>query len=217
MRKRWLLVPLFVVPVITAAQAPSPRIGLFAGLNQAHVDGSSVSDISNRNGGAFGLYYGLPLGSPDWSLQTGLVSTAKGWRREEPGTRDVALVRMNYLELPVLLRGELAANQSMGGFVYGGAGLAFRSGSCSLSGTNHATGATLSASCADVERAGGLKFETFDVGAILGAGARVNLGRQRLVVTAQYEHGLRNVQTDHDIKNRVLTYGAGFEVPIGRK
>jgi hypothetical protein len=37
------------------------------------------------------------------------------------------------------------------------------------------------------------------------------------VISAQYEQGFRDVQKDHDIKNRTFTYAVGFEVPLGRK
>jgi hypothetical protein len=217
MRNRWMLVSLLSAVATTttaAAQSTSPRLGIFGGINQAHVDGDNLSDISNRSAGAFGLYVVKPL-APSWSFQLGGMYTMKGWRRVEPDTHDEAMVKLDYIEVPALLRFDFGAPASTGAFLFAGPGFGFRSG-CELTASSGSSGASGSASCADVERLGGVKFKSFDVGAILGAGVRVPFGRQQLVLSAQYEHGLTNVNDDRNTKNRVFTFGAGIEVPFRR-
>ena len=127
-------------------------------------------------------------------------------------------MKLNYLEVPLLLRYDIAAPQRVGGFVLGGLGLGFRTG-CSVSATTHSTGQTQTVTCSELERLsnGSVTFKSFDPGAIVGAGLRVAVGREQLVLTSQYEIGLTQVQSGIDAKNRALTFGFGLEVPIGRK
>ena len=220
MRARWILVPVIVCQgTIVVAQTPSLRVGLLAGMNQAHVSGLGVSDISNHTGGAFGAYVVAPFpNAAAWSFQTGAVLSMKGWERDEPGTRDLAVVKLTYLEIPVLLRYDIAARERAGGFVYGGAGLGFRT-ACSIGVTVHSTGRSQTASCSEIETAsnGAAAFESFDAGAIIGGGLRFGIGSTSLVLTAQYEHGLTQVQKSIDAKNRTLTFGAGIELPVHRQ
>jgi hypothetical protein len=76
MRLRIAFVPL-VLSQTALAQTTPIRVGLFAGLNEAKVDGSNLSDISNHSAGAFGGYVALPL-SPEWRLSVGAGYSMKG-------------------------------------------------------------------------------------------------------------------------------------------
>jgi hypothetical protein len=218
MRTQWFLLPLLAGGTgIASAEAPSLRVGVTAGVNQAHINGSGASNISNLSGGMFGAYAVLPM-EGDWSLQAGAQFSVKGWQYDEPGTRDLSVVKLNYVEIPLLLRYDFARTNRTGAFIYGGPGIGFRTG-CALSATTHSTGVTQHATCAEVETMsnGSVKFNSLDAGAIGGLGARFGVGRAQLVVTAQYELGLRTVMVSDDSKNRALTLGAGFELPIHRK
>jgi hypothetical protein len=202
--------------VAAGAQRPSARIGLFAGLNEARIDGSTVSDISNHSAGAFGAYVVTPIGG-DWSVQTGVALSMKGWERDEPATRDLSVIKLTYLEVPLLLRYDIAARERAGAFLFAGPGFGFRTG-CSIAATTHATGVTQSASCDDIERLsnGQVQFKSFDQGAIFGGGVRLGIGRELLVLNTQYELGMARVEHSNNAKNRTFTVGVGFEVPLHR-
>lgn len=217
MRMHWMLLSLVAGgAAVAAAQSTPARVGVFGGLNMAHVDGD-VSDISNHKGPNFGAYFAAPI-NDGWAFQVGAGISSRGWEREEPGTQDLNVVKLSYFEVPLLMRYDFAAESRVGGFIMGGAGLGFRSG-CELSGTVHASGVTQTFSCDEVDRLsnGSVKFNSFDTGAILGGGLRIAAGREQLVLSAQYEHGLMTVQNDREIKSRAFTFGAGVEIPLHRK
>src|SRR5665213_3224584 len=191
MRTHWMFVALLAgAATLATAQTPSPRIGIVAGMNQATVSGSGVIDPSNHAGGLFGAYAVVPL-SEAWSIQTGVMLSQKGWERHESDTQDVDAAKVSYLEVPVLLRYDFAQKERVGAFLFGGAGLGFRS-TCNLSSTVHSTGETQTTTCAEVKTLtnGSFAFNSFDGGIIGGAGVRLAVGSQQLVLTTQYEMGL---------------------------
>lgn len=194
------------------AQTSSARVGFFAGVNEAKVDGSAVSDISNHTGGAFGGYVALSL-SPEWRFQVGAAYTMKGWERDEPGTHDFAVVKLDYIEVPLLLSYDFTPRERAGGFLFGGPGFSFRSG-CSIGVRPFATGVTSTLACADIPASSAVSFKSFDVGAIAGGGLRLAVGRERIVASAQYELGLTQIYASKDAKNRAFTVSLGVEMPI---
>ncbi len=197
---------------IAAAQTSPVRVGVFAGMNEAKIDGSSVSDISNRTGGAFGGYVAVPL-SPEWRFQVGAEYTMKGWERDEPGTHDFAVAKLDYLEVPVLFGYDFTPASRAGASLFGGAGLAVRTG-CSVGIRPFATGVTSTMACSSLESASGVKFKSFDAGAIAGGSLRYTIGRERIVASAQYELGLTQIYDANDAKNRAFTFSLGVELPI---
>jgi hypothetical protein len=220
MHTRWLTMLMLAGATGTlSAQLPKiPRLGLFIGGTEAQVDGS-VSDISNRTGVAFGAYGVIPI-DQTWSAEPGAFYSMKGWKRVEPGTGDQSIVKLNYFEIPLLMRvnlGASAAPSLFGAFIKGGFGLGFRA-TCSIETKDASSNVTASASCDDIETAssGTVKFKSFDVGAIIGGGVRRRVGRQDLVLSAQYELGLSKIQDNNDITNRTLTFGIALEVPVRR-
>jgi hypothetical protein len=207
-----VVLALSVSASIAAAQRSPVRLGLFAGVNEAKVDGSAVSDISNHTGGVFGGYVSFPL-SPEWRFQAGAGYTMKGWERDEPGTHDFAVVKLNYIELPLLLGYDFNREERVGASLFGGAGLAFRTG-CSVGVRPFVTGVMTTLGCADVQNLAGFKFQSFDAGAIAGGAVHLAVGRERLVASAQYELGLTKIYPDRDARNRAFTFSLGVEVPI---
>lgn len=215
MRLRWvILASLPFAGGDAFAQQRLPHIGAFAGMSQSHVVGTG-NDLTNHSGATVGAYVALPLAG-DWSFQTGVTWTQKGWERSDP--QDLNVVKLDYVALPLLLRYDFAQQRRFGGLVYFGPALASRSG-CSLSSISHSTGASVAASCDEAERQsnGSLAFNSFDVGALIGAGGRLNAGRVELVAAAQYDFGVKKVATFGDNKNRTATVSVGLEVPIGRR
>jgi hypothetical protein len=215
MKLRWVMMASLTLAGRDAvAQQRSPHIGAFGGMNQSHVAGTG-SDIANHSGAAAGAYVGLPFAT-NWSFQTGVTWTQKGWERSDP--QDLNVVKLDYLAVPLLLRYDFAQHERVGGLVYFGPALASRSG-CSLSSTSHSTGATVAASCDEVERqsSGSVAFNSFDVGAVVGAGGRFSAGRVNMIAAAQYDFGVKKIANSGDNKNRTATFSLGLEAPIGRR
>jgi hypothetical protein len=216
MRTLLMLAPLLASSAVALAQNPSTRIGVFAGMNQSQISGTAT-DISNHKGAAIGAYVAAPI-AEGLRLQVGAEWTQKGWERDEPGTHDLAVVKLTYVEVPVLLRYDFTPRERAGVVVFAGPGLGFRSG-CSVEETTHSTGQTQTATCAEIASAsnGAFTFSSFDLGAITGAGARLAVASVQLLVTAQYEIGFKHVSSSGGNANRALTFGLGVELPIGRK
>src|SRR6185437_5143590 len=141
-----------IAPRVSAQLAPSLpiRFGFEGGANLTHVTGTQVSDISNRNGWIGGVTLELPLPNR-WSFETGALYALKGWTRVEPQTGDRAVAKLDYLEIPALLRYEFRNASPITPFVGAGASLSFRSG-CGLSATTASTGETQDVSCAQVSQ-----------------------------------------------------------------
>lgn len=216
MRYLPLSIVLSAAASIAGAQVLSPRMGITAGVNQSRIAGTAV-DVSNHTGAAVGAYLVVPSAS-GWSIQAGAIWTQKGWKREEPGTRDLSVVDLTYLQLPLLARYDFAPAGRFGAMVFGGPGLGFRSG-CALSATPQSTGRTSTVTCAEAEdlSGGSIKFESFDIAAILGGGVRVAASRVNVVATAQYDFGLKRIATSGDNKNRTMTAALAFEFPLRRR
>ncbi|HXT15181.1 MAG TPA: porin family protein [Gemmatimonadaceae bacterium] len=207
---------LLILPIAVALQAQSgvARIGVSGGVNLAHVEGSDLSDISNRRAGTYGAYVAYPLGA-DWSLQTGGLFSGKGWQRKEPDTGDLAVVQIDFVQVPLFARYDFGGASRLGVVAFGGPSANFRSG-CSLVATAHATGATQRVTCADAKTLsnGTIEFQSFDWSAVGGLGLRASTGSARLLVTAQYERGFTHVEKSHDATSRATTFGVGLELPV---
>ncbi len=217
---RFVAVCLFIggaSPLRAQASNQPWQIGVSGGVNLSQISGGGSSDISNRTAGSGGVYAVIPI-SDGWSLQTGALLSMKGWQRDEPGTHDLTVARLTYVELPLLLRYDAAINDKAGGFLYAGPGFGFRTG-CSIAETTHSTGQTASLTCDAIASAssGTLTFKSFDPGAIGGVGLRFDVGRAAVVATAQYELGLSTISNALNAKNRTASFGLGIEVPIHRK
>jgi hypothetical protein len=192
------------------AQLPKARLGVFAGMNQSRI-GGSATEISNHSGASAGAYVALPF-SGAWSFQTGAAWSQKGW--EHSDSRDQNVIKIDYVELPALLRYDFARAARLGAFTYFGPAFGFR-GACSYSAISHANGSTFGVSCDEIERQsnGNQRFNSFDIGGIGGLAARYAAGRVNLTATAQYNYGFKAIGFG-DNKNRAATFGVGLEIPL---
>jgi len=119
---------LFVLAMGTAAAQtqdeawqPKPRIGIKGGVNfsSAEVTGGT----SDRTGGLIGGFVGLPLSY--LSLQMEALISQKGFTKgTHAGSTDWE-VKYTYLELPVLLRGDVPLGEKTQVYVFAGAGIGF--------------------------------------------------------------------------------------------
>jgi hypothetical protein len=194
-----------------AAVAQRASVGLLGGLNSAQlVSDDETSD--RRNSWMFGAYAEVGLGGL-FSLRPELLIAEKGGQ-ESLGPIDLT-AKLRWLQVPVLLRLDIATSGPVNPYFELGPAVSFRIG-CELEG--EFGGQSASADCDDLEA---LEIEAdpvkkTDVSAIIGAGLR--FGRWGLGV--RYDHGLADLNDsgnavpgsqldDGDITSRTVTlYGS---------
>src|SRR4029079_5672560 len=114
--------------VAQAQLKPPPRFGLMAGINSSTVGGGDADDAARRTGVMAGAFIVAPV-SPGVAIQPELYFTMKGAGFSD--SDGSGSVKMNYVEIPVLLRVSVPTSSNARPFFYGGPAIAFRVG-CSF-------------------------------------------------------------------------------------
>lgn len=187
------------LPASTAAQ----QIGIKGGINFASLTPEEDEDpeTSRRRGPVGGLWASTPLGDRV-SLQVEALFAEKGVTFEaNPFGLDYARIRLRYLEVPVLARGEFGtAGSAARLFVVGGLAPAYLLSARS----------SISFEGEVQTRDIGEEIKTFDLGLVGGIG--VEFGR--LLLEGRYTHGLLHINEDDNgddrIRNRVFSLMAGL-------
>lgn len=191
-----------IVPASVCAQ----QVGVKAGINFASLtpEEDERPDISRRPGPVGGLWVSTPL-TDSVSLQVEGLFSEKGvkfdFRELGFGESDV---RLRYLEVPVLARGDFGASGAPTRlFVLGGVAPAFE------------LAARVKAEFEGEEQTQdvGDDIKPFDLGLVGGIG--VTFGRA--LIEARYTHGLLHINEDDNgdedrIKNRVFSVMVGFRI-----
>jgi hypothetical protein len=193
----------------SASAAPSTRVGITGGLNSSTVGGGDAEGASRRTGFMVGAILVGSLGS-GVSIEPEMLFTTKGAKFSD--SEGAGSFKMNYIEVPLLLRYDATASGNMRPFVYAGPAIALRA-SCDLVGVTG--GLTENISCDDLE-AQGLKFKTVDYSAIVGGGLAFNLSGKMVSVGVRYNHGLGKIAEESDTKHRVISLTATLEFPWGK-
>jgi outer membrane protein with beta-barrel domain len=198
----------------TPAARPAPRLGLLAGLNLSTVGGDDVDDAEGRTGGIFGGYVSLGIGR-SWAIQPEVLFSMKGATDNSGG--DETTLKVNYIEVPLLLRLNIPTAGSVDPHVYAGPSFAYRA-SCKLSGQN--AGVSASIDCDDLDELAGediVDIAKMDWGLALGGGLGFDLAGRALNLGVRYTLGLKEISNGGDVYNRVLSFIASYEFPIGRR
>ncbi|HEY8470383.1 MAG TPA: porin family protein [Longimicrobiales bacterium] len=185
------------------AEAQQLEIGFKLGAaianltNPAEEGAPDPESITSFSGGGH-LRFGL---SPAFSLQPELLFVRKGAADPEQDDTDS---HFDYVEIPVLARFDIPLIGSpISPFFYAGPYAAFEV-ACTINDQGEEQ------DCGD--------HETFDYGAVVGAGLGFAAGPGRLVAEGRYDLGLRNLTTDEndlDQKNRAIGLFVGYAVPLG--
>jgi hypothetical protein len=200
----------FLSGLIVLAVASSPSVavaqdvayGVKGGLNLATVsfDPELPVDYGLRLGIVAGAFVSLPLGSR-LAVQPEALFSQKGAAVDDDGVD--ATLRLDYVEIPVLLKYSLSGARTAGRpsvFVLGGAAVAFK--------IRAEASATFGEETIDddVDE----DIEDVDLGIAFGAG----LAFDRVTIDGRYTLGLSNISTDEEeagkARNRTLSVLAGF-------
>lgn len=195
LRYSLLVVAVLLCPSATTAQEVA--YGVKGGINFATIafDPEPGADFGLRPGLVIGGFVTMPLGARLAIQPEGLFSQ-KGTSASEGGVD--AKVRLDYLEVPVLVRYVVSESSARTIHAFGGPALAFKlraNSSADFGGESVDT---------DIDE----DIEDFDVGIVFGAG--VDFGR--LTAEGRYTLGLSNISADPDdpkARNRTLAFLAG--------
>ena len=200
------------------APLPAPRFGILAGLNSATLGGDDVGDDDNdrRTGLVAGVYLKLPLGTV-LSVQPELLYSMKG--AAAGSGDDAAALNTDYFELPVLLRADLPTGTAVRPYLFVGPTFSLRT-RCELEADGG--GFQASVDCDDLAaeqpQEDTPEFKKFDLGVALGGGVTVGMGTaSALNFGVRYTHGTSSIIDPGDVKNRVLSFTVGLEIPFGRR
>ena len=201
-----------LVPAGLYAQSNS-MIGVKAGLNSANMSFSDDEglDTSSVTGFVGGLFAQIGLGDRIAIRPEGLLSS-KGFKASFDG--DEARLRLNYIEVPVLLVAQFGEAGGIRPNVFAGPVISFES-KCELEATGSVA---FKADCEDVSD-DPIATESTDFGAAFGAGiiAPLGGGNVSILADARYTLGLRDVSPgDEDsAKNRAWSFMGGVAIGIG--
>ncbi|MDH3733864.1 MAG: PorT family protein [Gemmatimonadota bacterium] len=198
-----------LVPAGLAAQSNS-LIGVKAGINSSTVsfsDGDEV-DAMSATGFVGGLFAQIGLGEM-FAIQPEGLYSSKGFKADIDG--EGAQLRVNYIEIPVLLVARFGDAGGVRPSVFAGPVISFES-KCELKSTGSVA---FKSDCPDVPDEP-IETKSTDFGAAFGAGILVPLGGVSLVADARYTLGLTNLTDDDEsAKNRAWSFMGGVAVGIG--
>jgi Outer membrane protein beta-barrel domain len=192
------------LPSVVPAQitAPLPRFGITAGVNIAKISGDNINGAKNKTGFSFGATAVVPMGSA-FSFAPELVYTMKGAKFSDQNVD--GSFKLNYIELPILLRYDIPVVGTTKPFLLAGPALAFQT-SCKVSAEDQ--GVTVSVGCNQFTNE---DMKKFDTGAMFGGGASFALGGRMMSLGVRYNLGLMDLAKNQDAKSRVLSFVGTFE------
>lgn len=220
------IVPAFLVAaflfIFIAAEpaAAQTKLGIRGGatISEISVDSDGVEpEFDSRTGLTLGAYLDIPL-SGGLSFQPGIGLAQKGAKLSDTvDGEEVSLgINLDYIEVPLLFRFAFPTSGSLGVHLLAGPALAFEVG-CGLA--FEGEGASLDIDC---DQGGEEDFEvdteSFDYGAMFGAGITFPLGGMTGTLEALYNLGLANIaggDGEDTSKNRTIYLTAGIQIPLG--
>jgi hypothetical protein len=200
---------------LTETGLPRAMFGLTGGLNLTTFAGDGLGPTENRHGFVGGAMLTTPF-TPVFSTQLELLYAMKGMKSLSSNPATYAMFKLNYLEVPLMLRADAPMSTSVKPFAFTGPAFDFK---VSCGGDGVANGVTTSFSCDDLKSGSGgaVTSRTFDVGWVLGGGLGFPFHNRRISLSARYELGLRTISENGSSKNRALSFMASIEAPLPRK
>ncbi|MBN3584458.1 PorT family protein [Algoriphagus aestuarii] len=178
---------LFLILSIGFISTAQAQFGLRAGLNSSNF---SDTNFDTKMGFHAGAYYKLGVGI--LSIEPGVQFSQKGYEGTDGTTGDEINERLNYIDVPVLVRFNFLPAVNV---------FAGPQGSVLIS-RNYDLGGTSSTSTEVVKG--------YDIGGVVGVGVNLPLG---LNVQASYDIGFSNLNYfNTDVKNRVLKLSLGIDL-----
>lgn len=202
------------LPGLAWAQASSAdpvRFGVLAGFNSSTVGGKDAEDPDRRTGFVGGISLLLPFGG-GWGIRPEVLYSQKGAKYplgSEEGFPGKATVKLDYIDVPVLLQYEARTEGGIRPQVYAGPSVGFKA-RCKVEGS--AGGASVSMDCGDAD----VDIKSADFAGVVGGGLAFPVGDHFAAVGVRYQHGFTDLTSDATVKNRVISVYAGFDFSMKR-
>jgi len=201
----------------SAASAHAQVIGFRLGLSmsKASIEGEIFEGAEDPDrtwltaftGGGF-----IRFGAGQIAIQPELFYVTKGVKFEDEANDAEGSLKLDYIEVPVLLFLGLGSGASTP-YVVVGPAFSFEA-SCSV----EAEGGGLSLETDCDEEGAEDNRKKLDVGAMFGAGLAFPAGPGSIVVDGRFNLGLMNIiddETDDSFKHRTFSFTAGYQIPLG--
>jgi hypothetical protein len=210
-----LFAGLVAIPSVSGIHAQNAvstprRFGIAAGINSSTFSGSDTEDASRRTGFIGGIFLVAPL-APGFAIQPELLYSMKGAKFDDPTEGVTGTFKMDYVEVPLLVRFDLVSSGGVKPFLYAGPAISFKAG-CKVDAEGQ--GQSVSLDCD--EFGSDTKFKTVDYGAVIGGGLAFDMAGKMFTIGARYNHGLGKIAEDSETKHRVISVLATLEFPWGK-
>ncbi|CAN5828131.1 porin family protein [soil metagenome] len=206
--------------IMAAADGQAQTIGFKLGPSFSTISTDepdiSFSTLTKFTGGGF-----MRFGMGGLAIQPELMYVTKGGKMSETfeGETFDAELRLDYIEIPVLLVLPIGPGIGIAPYVYAGPAFAFEAG-CTVAFSTAGFDGSVDCDEGDNEP-GELSTDRrkFDIGAMVGGGLSFPMGPGALLVEGRYNFGLMNLNTStegNSVKNRSGAALVGYSIPIGR-
>lgn len=201
----------WTLPSVAVAQdVPPMRVGLLGGVNFSTLRGDDDEGLKTRTGLLAGATFVKPFRS-GLGLEINALYSMKGAKADEDGSSLVT--KVDYLEVPVMLRYDTKSTGSVTPHVGAGVSLAYQT-RCKV--TESSGSMSVSVNCSKLEDEQDITFRKFDIGIVAGAGVDVNAGSTTYTIGARYTFGLTDLTDQANLRNRALQLFAGVAIPFNR-
>ena len=174
--------------------------GVKLGLSMATLTGEDSEGLDSRIGLAGGAFVRVPIGE-QLSIQPEVNYVQKG--AEESAIGITLKIKMDYVEIPVLLRYEFPAGGSVLPCLYAGPMVAFKVVSDM---TAEALGTSLDLGIANQK--------STDFGLVIGGGIDVGMGSSAITFDLRFAVGLAEQFDDVDPFDYAEVYAQGLDFPV---
>lgn len=190
----------------SAAEAQTIGFKLGASLSNLQIDGTT-GETDYTTGFAGGGF--IRFGFGRLGIQPEILSVTKGAELDGGEGGEDSSLKIEYIEIPVLIHLPLTYGSSFAPYVFGGPAFAFEIG-CDFEDVD----------CDDESQADPVVLKSTDIGLTAGGGLAFAMGPGALLLEGRYTWGMTDIDDTEDaveIKNRSALILAGYSIPIGRR
>ncbi len=205
MRSHLLASFLLIAAVPAAAQDEHSDLGFQLGYSRARFSNDQSGLAESRNGSLFGVFLGTPVAGPLNAQAEIFLSKKGGGLSTVVETVPIQVsVQLVYIEVPLLARFVVPLGGRLHPNVFGGGSLGLNIG-CDIQA--EVPGLLAQQAC---DEAGDVSVNTFDFGAVIGAGFEYDWRDSNARLEIRQTIGLREVSPGDTAKNRAWAILVGI-------